>query len=148
MTVFPESRISPFLRNLIGPAVPFSEIERVRLEILDLYKLNDYSLAFVSANVQAVASRPANVIEIKLTYTVTEGRITKISLSGDKGPAGAQVLRILNHLVGIWPIKQTELDNSVTEAKNIPGVDLKTVLRSDPDEPGGLVLIADVTRVP
>jgi hemolysin activation/secretion protein len=83
-----------------------------------------------------------------LTFEVTEGRIASVKLDGDIGPAGTQVLRFLERLTERQPIDSATLERYLLLAQDVPGVTLRAVLEPSADQPGALVLVAQVTRKP
>ena len=125
------------MRGLVGPAVPTSEIEGARLELLKRYRDAGFPLVTVAAALTSDGT---------LRYTVTEGRITEVKLDGDIGPAGSKVLDFLNNLVQPGPVNAARLERWLLMAQDVPGVSLQTVLRPSESEPGSLTLVARVSR--
>ena len=137
VTAYPPTRIAALTQGLVGPAVPLPKIEAAREAILRLYRGDGYVLTTVSASIGAKDT---------LHFLITEGRIASVKLSGDIGPAGAQVLRFLNRLTEVRPITSAALERELLLAQSVPGVTLHAVLKPSADTPGALTLIAQVHR--
>lgn len=138
MTAYPQPEFAPVMRDLVGPAVSLARIEAARQAILSQYRADGYVLTTVSAAVDAAGN---------LRFSVTEGRISGVKLSGDIGPAGTQVLRFLNRLTEKRPIDSVTLERYLLLAQDVPGVTLHALLQPS-EEPGALVLVAQVSRKP
>ncbi|HEY4253735.1 MAG TPA: ShlB/FhaC/HecB family hemolysin secretion/activation protein [Roseomonas sp.] len=122
---------------LTGAAVPVANLETARAAILGLYREQGY----VFTTVDAVVDRDGT-----LRLVVGEGSITDVQLDGDIGPAGTQLLRFLNHLVGQRPLDVATLERWLLIAQDMPGISLRTVLRPSGTAPGALTLVARVSR--
>ncbi len=138
-TVFPERRLQPLLAGLTGPSVPLAAIEKARVAILDLYRRNGYPLVTVSAALGRSQT---------LRFTVIEAYIAAVKLAGNIGPAGTQVLRFLNQLLGVRPISSAALERWLLLAQDVPGVSLRAILKPSTGQPGALTLVAEVRRQP
>lgn len=136
VTVFPASRVASLTGDLIGPAVPEAQIEASRRALVDLYRSEGY----VYTTVRAIIAGSA------LRFQVVEGYVAAVKLDGDVGPAGLQVLRFLNHLVGQVPLKTSELERWLLLAQDIPGLTVRSVLNPSLGDPGALTLVAQVSR--
>ena len=139
VTAYPIGEITELAQGLIGPAVPLPRIDAARQAILQRYRADGYVLTTVSLHLDASG---------QLHFEVTEGRIASVKLDGDIGPAGTQVLRFLQRLTERQPIDDKTLERYLLLAQDVPGVTLRAVLEPSADEPGALVLIAQVTRKP
>ncbi|WP_158639329.1 ShlB/FhaC/HecB family hemolysin secretion/activation protein [Elioraea rosea] len=139
-TVFPASRLSPFLEGLTGPEVPVAHIVSARDRLLALYREQGYVFSAVRAE---LAPGPAGAT---LMLAVTEGHISEVLLDGDIGPAGVQVLRFLRPLTALRPIDIASLERQLLLVQDIPGVAVRAVLRPGTGEPGALQLVAQVSR--
>ncbi len=138
-TAFSPARLAPLLQGLIGPAVPLQKIEQARTALVSLYRSHGFVLTTVNANIAPGYA---------LRFNVVEGRIVDVTLQGDIGPAGVQVLRFLRHLTGIVPLDNASLERWVLLAQDVPGVSVHAVLRPSGDAPGALRLVAQVSRKP
>lgn len=138
-TAFPEERLRAAAGALVGPAVPLRRIEEARVAILGLYR----DAGYVFTAVDAIVERGG-----LLRLVVTEAEITEVLLDGDIGPAGTQVLRFLNTVVGLRPVNIRALERWLLLAEDVPGVSLRTVLRPAGTVPGALSLVAQVGRRP
>jgi hemolysin activation/secretion protein len=138
-SAFPAAELEAAARIAPGPAVPLAEIEAVRLALLNRYREAGYVFTTVDAVVGA---------DGRLRFVVNEGEITEVRLDGDIGPAGTQVLRFLNRLVGLRPLDIATLERQLLLAQEIPGIAIRTVLRPAGTAPGALSLIAQVARRP
>ncbi|WP_426956410.1 ShlB/FhaC/HecB family hemolysin secretion/activation protein [Muricoccus radiodurans] len=136
-TAFPESRLSAAAGQVTGPSVPVSAMENARAAIVTLYREAGYP--FVTAD----ASLGADGV---LRFRIAEGYIAEVSLDGDIGPAGTQVLRFLNRLRDIRPLNVETLERQLLLAQDVPGVSLRSVLRPSGTAPGALSLVAQVQR--
>jgi len=138
-TAFPQDQILAAAGPLTGPAIPVRRIEAARAAILGLYRAAGY----VFTTVDAVVERGG-----RLRLAVNEAQITEVQLDGDIGPAGTQVLRLLNNLVGQRPIDVATLERWLLLAEDVPGVSLRSLLRPSGTAPGALSLVAQVSRRP
>jgi hemolysin activation/secretion protein len=137
VTAFPLAEIEQETAGLVGPAVPLPKIDAARQAILQRYRSAGYVLCTVSANRDTTG---------RLRFIITEGRIAAVKLDGDIGPAGVQVLRFLNRLTKVQPIDSVTLERYLLLAQDVPGVTMHAVLQPSTDDPGALVLIAQVSR--
>ncbi len=138
VTVYPLPAIMALTGGLTGPAVPPASIDGARQAILQRYRADGYVLSSVSVALDARSGR--------LRFVVAEGRIAAVKLDGDIGPAGVQVLRFLDHLTEPPVIDAATLERYVLLAGEVPGVTLHAVLQPAPDDPGALMLVAQVSR--
>ncbi|WP_338663939.1 ShlB/FhaC/HecB family hemolysin secretion/activation protein [Pararoseomonas sp. SCSIO 73927] len=136
-TVFPTERLAAAAGPLTGPSVPVASLEAARAAIVSLYREAGYPFVTADAVVGA---------DGVLRFRVTEGHVTEVQLDGDIGPAGTQVLRFLNRLIGPRPIDIATLERQLLLAQDMPGVLIRTVLRPAGTEPGALSLVAQVSR--
>lgn len=130
------------LEGLEGQEVPLSRIEEARLALLRTYRAADYPFAAVNAGLAPGAAGA------ELTFAVTEGFIAEVKLEGDVGPAGTQVLRFLERLVGERPVRGNAIERALLLASDIPGLTVRGTLRPMTTEPGALQLVAQVEREP
>ncbi len=129
--------LRPYVEGLTGPAVPLTQLNKARQDILRHYRSRGYALSAVSLSVD----RNSGIVR----YQVTEGRIASVKLDGDIGPAGAMVLRFLNQLTEKPVIDTATLERFVLLAQDIPGISVNTVLEPSKEEPGALTMIAQVS---
>ncbi len=139
----PDARLADRVAGLAGEAVPLSRIEEARLGILRAYREEGYAFAAVNAG---ITPQPDGSVD--LIFAVTEGYVAEVKLEGDIGPAGTQVLRFLNRLVGLRPVTTGAIERALLLASDIPGVTVRGTLRPLPTEPGALQLVAQVERRP
>lgn len=138
VTAFPLSDIRRYTTGLTGN-VSLPRIDAAREAILQRYRSAGYALSTVSVSVGQAG---------QLRFIVTEGRIVRVRLDGDIGPAGTQVLRFLNRLTEVQPIDAATLERYLLLAQDVPGVTVRAVLEPSADEAGALTLIAQVSRKP
>lgn len=136
-TAFPRPRLDAAIGQLTGPAVELRSIEAARAAILNLYR----DAGYVFTTVDAVVERGG-----RLRLVIGEASITEVRLDGDIGPAGTQVLRLLNNLLGQRPLDAATLERWLLLAEDIPGVSLRAILRPAGTGPGALSLVAQVSR--
>jgi hemolysin activation/secretion protein len=136
VTAFPSNAVSALTGGLTGLAVPEGQIEASRRALVDLYRSQGYVYATVRAIIHGA----------ELRFQVVEGYVAAVKLDGDIGPAGLQVLRFLNHLVGQVPLKTSELERWLLLAQDIPGLTVRSVLNPSLGDPGALTLVAQVSR--
>jgi hemolysin activation/secretion protein len=136
VTAFPPATVSGLTGGLTGPAVPEGQIEESRRALVDLYRSQGYVYTTVRAIIQGT----------ELRFQVVEGYVAAVKLDGDIGPAGLQVLRFLNHLVGQVPLKTADLERWLLLAQDIPGLSVRSVLNPSLGDPGALTLVAQVSR--
>ena len=97
----PPEALAPAIAGLAETTIPLARIEEARLGILRAYREAGYPFAAVNAGVTRQAG-PTPVAD--LNFVVTEGFVAEVKLEGDIGPAGTQVLRFLNRLIGQRPV--------------------------------------------
>jgi hemolysin activation/secretion protein len=131
------AEVRVYIEGLTGPAVPLTQLNKARQDILQYYRSRGYALTAVSLSIDRATGT--------VRYRVTEGRIAAVKLDGDIGPAGSMVLRFLNHLTEYPVIDSKTLERFVLLAQDVPGVSLSTVLEPSKEEPGALTLIAQVS---
>jgi len=136
----PASRLAAVAERLAQREVRLAEIEETRLALLRLYREAGFPFSTITATLAPAADGA------ELRFTVTEGFIAEVRLEGDIGPAGTQVLRFLNPLVGQRPLSAARLERALLLASDIPGVTVRGVLRPLAGEPGALQLVARVER--
>ncbi len=139
-TALDAEALAPAIAGLANATVPLSRIEEARLAVLRAYRAADYAFAAVNAGVTAGPNGA------ELTFAITEGFIAEVKLEGDIGPAGTQVLRVLNRLVGQRPISGATLERALLLASDIPGLTVRGTLRPMTSEAGALQLVAQVER--
>ena len=118
--------------------VTAGQIETARGKLLSLYRDRKY----LYTTVKDVWRGP------DLVFQVVEAYVADVKLEGDVGPAGTQVLRFLNHLVGQRPVSVAQLERWLLLAQDIPGLTVQSTLNPSEGEPGALTLIAQVSRKP
>ncbi len=137
----PTPALSPAFEGLVGTTQPLSRIEDARLAILRAYREQGYAFAAVDAG---LTRRPDGSVDV--VFGVVEGFIAEVKLDGDIGPAGTQVLRFLNRLVGVKPANTSDIERALLLASDVPGVTVRGTLRPLQSEPGALQLIVQVER--
>ncbi len=137
MTIYPPETFATLTAGLVGPGIALERIDEARLAILSRYRDDGYTLTAVTAVVEA---------DLHVRLRVTEGRIASVRLDGDIGPAGVQVLRFLARLTEPRVIDTATLERALLLAGDVPGVNLRAILRPSADEPGALTLVAQVSR--
>lgn len=136
-TAFPAARVQPLVAGLVGPAVPVASVEQARAGLLSLYRDAGYTFTTVDA-----VLRPDGTLH----FVVGESQVTEVLLDGDIGPAGAQVLRFLDHLKSVRPLDVASLERWLLLARDIPGIAIQPVLRPAGTGAGALTLVARVQR--
>jgi hemolysin activation/secretion protein len=140
-TVLSDAEAAAPFQPLVGQEVTLEAIERARIDTIAAYGRRGYP--FVSA---AAGLRPVEGGN-EILLSVVEGRIGSVKLDNDIGPAGTQVLRFLENLVGSGPVTTAQLERALLLAGDVPGVAVRSVIRPLPEgEPGALELVAQVTR--
>jgi hemolysin activation/secretion protein len=136
VTAFTRDAINRLTGNLVGPEIPDGQVEASRAALVDLYRSQGYVYTTVRAIIQGT----------NLRFQVVEGYVAEVKLDGDIGPAGIQVLRFLNHLVGQVPLKTSALERWLLLAQDVPGLTIRSVLQPSIGAPGALTLVAQVSR--
>ena len=137
-TAYSATELERLTAGLTGPAVSQRQIEAARTAIVNRYRSDGFVFTAVSAF----------VADGTLRFVVTEGHVTDVQLDGDIGAAAAQVLRFLNHVTAARPIDTPTIERWLLLASDIPGINIRSVLRASTDDPGGLTLVAQVSRTP
>jgi hemolysin activation/secretion protein len=132
--------LAPAIAGLANSTVPLARVEEARLAILRTYRDAGYPFATINAGL----SRRGGAADLE--FAVTEGFVAEVKLEGDIGPAGTQVLRFLNRLVGQRPVTAAAIERALLLAQDMPGVTVRGTLRPLPTEAGALQLIAQVER--
>jgi hemolysin activation/secretion protein len=136
-TAFGPQALNATTTGLTGQTVPLPQIEARRRALLALYRDHGYLLTTVSMDIDASGN---------VRFIVTEGRIVAVKLSQDIGPAGDLVLGFLGHLTQERPVNEASLERWLLLAQQIPGITVHAVLQADPDDPGALTLVAEVSK--
>lgn len=137
----PAGMLARHVSGLAGRAATADEIEAARVAILTEYRNAGFPFLSVIASGQPVAGGS------RLIFTVQEGRIARVRLDGNIGPAGVQVLRFLNGAVTEGAATAARLERALLLAGDVPGVTVRGVLRPlEGGAPGELELVAEVTR--
>ncbi len=136
-TAFAPAQLQSIVGDLAGPATPLGRVEAARAGLLGLYRESGYVFTTVDAALHADGT---------LHFVIGESQVTEVLLDGDIGPAGAQVLRFLDHLRQVRPLDVASLERWLLLAKDIPGVALQPVLRPAGTGAGALTLVARVSR--
>ena len=139
----PSARLSRFLAGILGQNATAEQIEEARVGILTEYRNSGFPFVSVVSSAQAVPGGR------RVVFAVQEGRIARVRLDGDIGPAGTQVLRFLNRAVTEGPATSARLERALLLAGDVPGVTVRGVLRPlEGGAPGDLELVAEVSRQP
>ncbi len=139
----PAARLERHVAGLAGRQVSQSEIEAARIAVLTEYRQAGYP--FISV---AITGEPG-AEGFDLSVTVREGRIARVRLSQDIGPAGVQVLRFLEGAVSEGAASVARIERALLLAGDVPGVTVRGVLRPlEGGVAGELELLADVSRRP
>jgi hemolysin activation/secretion protein len=136
MTAFPRPQLDALVAGLTGPAITTAQIENARRALVDLYRSNGYVYTTVRAVIRGNTLR----------FAVVEGYVADVKLDGDVGPAGTQVLRFLENLVGEKPLRASTLERWLLLASDIPGLTVRSTLDPSTEEPGALTLVARLSR--
>jgi hemolysin activation/secretion protein len=137
----PTSMLARHLAGLAGQAASAEQIEAARVAILTEYRNAGFPFLSVVASAQAVAGGN------RLTFTVQEGRVARVRLDGNIGPAGTQVLRFLDGAVSEGAATAARIERALLLAGDVPGVTVRGVLRPlEGGAPGDLELVAEVSR--
>ncbi|MGG5890678.1 ShlB/FhaC/HecB family hemolysin secretion/activation protein [Falsiroseomonas sp. HC035] len=140
-TVLPDAEVTAAFLPLVGQEVTLEAIERARVDTIAAYGRRGYP--FVSA---VAGLRPVEGGN-EILLAMVEGRVASVKLDNDIGPAGTQVLRFLENLLGSGPLTTGQLERALLLAGDVPGVSVRSVVRPLADGgPGELELVAQVTR--
>jgi hemolysin activation/secretion protein len=145
-TALPASVLAERVGALAGTAVPQSRIEEARLAVLRAYR--DAGYPFVSVNVGVT---PLPDRQSVLRVAVVEGFVAEVRIEGEReaiGPAGAQILRFLQRLVGQRPASAAALERALLLSADVPGMRIGGTVRPLQTEPGALQLVVQVERKP
>lgn len=142
----PASTMAPAIAGLAGATVPLARIEEARLAILRVYREAGFPFASINAGLTRRAGSAGVPVVADLSFSITEGYVAEVKLEGDIGPAGTQVLRFLNRLIGQRPISTAAIERALLLAQDVPGVTVRGTLRPLASEPGALLLVAQVER--
>lgn len=142
-TALPDADLLPLVQPLIGQEVALAAVEDARIRVISAYGRAGYPFVTASAGLTPEAGGAL------LVLSVTEGHIASVKLDGDVGPAGTQVLRFLEPLVGGGPITTSRLERALLLTGDIPGLTVRSVVRPlQGGEAGALELVALLTRRP
>ncbi|MBL6456901.1 ShlB/FhaC/HecB family hemolysin secretion/activation protein [Belnapia sp. T6] len=134
------NQLAPAIAGLANTTIPLARLEEARLNILRAYREAGYPFASVNAGL----TRRGTVAD--LNFAIVEGFVAEVKLEGDIGPAGTQVLRFLNRLIGQRPVSTAAIERALLLAQDIPGLTVRGTLRPLATEPGALQLVAQVER--
>jgi hemolysin activation/secretion protein len=143
-TALPTAMLRAGFAGLEGRQATLAEIEEARLAVLGAYRASGFAYVAVTAALAQV-----DQAGLVLRFTVTEGFIADLALEGTGiGPAGQQVRRFLDPLVGQRPLPHAALERALLLAGDIPGMEARGLLRPIEGEPGALQLVVRLARRP
>jgi hemolysin activation/secretion protein len=139
----PDARLERHFAGLARRQVTQAEIEAARVAVLTTYREAGFPFVSVVVTGEPVAGG------FELRFAVREGRIARVRLSHDIGPAGVQVLRFLEGAVSVGAASVARIERALLLAGDVPGVSVRGVLRPlEGGMEGELELLADVSRRP
>jgi len=142
-TALGAERLRAATAGLTGGRVSAADIEASRIAILTEYRTRGFP--FVS--VVAITRPQGNAVAVE--FSVQEGRIVRVTLDRDIGPAGVQVLRFLRGAMSGEVTTTSRLERALLLANDVPGVTVRAVLRPlEGGTAGELELVGEVTRRP
>ena len=145
-TALSEAVLSKRVGELVGTVVPPAQAEEARLAVLLAYREAGYPFVAVS-----VGATPLPDGQSVLNIAVTEGFVAEVRIEGDReaiGPAGAQVLRFLQRLVGQRPVSVAALERALLLSSDVPGMRIGGTMRPLQTEQGAFQLVVQVERKP
>jgi len=140
-TAYPPEALKELYADLLGKEISLADVYDIAARIQLRYRQDGYFLTRVIVPAQTVK-------EGKVTIHVVEGFISDIQIEGDIGPVQQRVKSYLQNIVGDRPLKLERLERYLLLCRDIPGVNLDSVLRPAPDQPGAAQLVATVQRKP
>ncbi|MGC2198981.1 MAG: ShlB/FhaC/HecB family hemolysin secretion/activation protein, partial [Stellaceae bacterium] len=142
VTVYDQATLRSLYAAAVGLAVPRARLDQVVQDLQTRYREDGYILTVVRGEFQRVGARVVFVIR------AIEGYIADVKLEGDIGPAATLVYEFLQNLTAKRPINNSDLERWLLLAGDIPGLQVRAVLRRQSGEPGAIELVAQLARKP
>jgi len=133
-TVFGATDFAALYQPFIGKEVSLLDIYRLRDAITAKYRAAGYILS------QAIIP-PQQIPDGQVRIQVIEGYIAKVELEGDAGDRRGLIKAIADKVTRSRPLRVGVLERYVLLIGDLPGVDVSTVLKPSPDQPGASDLI-------
>lgn len=140
VTVYDEAALKARYADAVGSAVPRARLDEIVRGLQTKYREDGYILTVVHGQFERSNGRIVFVIQ------AVEGYIGDVKLDGDIGYAGDLVYRMLKKLTDKRPVNNSDLERALLLANDVPGVTVKAILRREPNEPGAVELIAQLSR--
>lgn len=124
-TALPPERLATVYADYLTKQVDISDLSQIAERITQVYRDQGYFLS------QAVAG-PQNLSHGIGTITVIEGRITRVSVHGDR----AELVEPFLAGIAEAPVAHlADVDERLTRIRQIPGLSVTSRIRPDPDYP-------------
>jgi hemolysin activation/secretion protein len=138
-SVFRPSDFAVLYDHLLGKDVSLLDIYALRDAITAKYRSNGYVLSQAIIPPQQI---PGGIVRIQ----VVEGYIGAVKFEGDVRDRRGLIRAMAEKIKRSRPLRLADLERYVLLIGDLPGVDVSTVLKPSPDEPGASDLIILIKR--
>lgn len=141
LEVVPAAALDSAWRGDVGAAVPVARLCEIRDRAATILRGLGY-LAAVQIPPQRIDKGGTVHMDVLMA------RLTKVQVRGDPGNSSAIIERILRGVAGEGPFNTHEAERRLLLARDLPGFDIRLVLRPATDTPGAITADAIVVRQP
>ncbi|GMG81967.1 two-partner secretion system transporter CdrB [Paralimibaculum aggregatum] len=136
-SVYAPEALQALVADRIGEPVDFGGLKEITDAVEALYRGDGYLAVRAVIPAQRIAGGRVRV-------QIVEAAIAEVVIRGDLGRAEPQVRRSLERVVGLKPVRSTDVERALLLARDLPGVNLLGALRARQSEvPGELVLLVE-----
>jgi len=141
-TVYSEAELLPFYQHLLGREISLADLYAVRDAITARYGNDGYVLSRAIIPAQKIS---AGIVRLQ----VIEGYINRVSVEGDPVADRFGVLAgYIERILAARPLRARELERYVLLADDLPGIDVRTVLKPAENGAPGSDLVLVIERRP
>lgn len=138
-TVFQSTDFVPLYRGLLGKPVSLLDIYTLRDTITAKYRAAGYVLS------QAIIP-PQQIKDGSVRIQIVEGYVSNVKIEGDVHDRRGLIKAMAEKIKRSRPLRESDLERYVLLIGDLPGIEVSTVLKPSPDNPGGSELIVLIKR--
>ena len=140
-TVYQTGDLAGLYSRLLGREVSLLDIYTLRDSITTKYRADGFVLS------QAIIP-PQQITDGVVHLQVIEGYVAKVTVEGSVNDRRGLIKRLAEKIERSRPARLRDLERYVLLIGDLPGIEVNTVLRPSPDQPGASDLIVLVRREP
>lgn len=139
VTAYSPEVMQEYIAGKIGQEIALSEIYDIAAAIQTRYREDGYFLSRALVPPQTIQGG-------KVQMLVLEGHVSALRFEGDVGPVKQRIEAYLSNILDERPLTIATLEHWLLLAKDLPGVDVRGVLRPKEDELGAAELVVEMQR--